>query len=71
MNESIDQKICEDMQKITEYLRNQKLILNFKKTNFIIFHSIQVKTNDPSELHIKRDVRNRQTFEEYKITRVK
>lgn len=48
--EPVERKICEDMEKIIQYLCNQKLKLNVSKTNYMICTSQQVKTEDVSEI---------------------
>jgi len=51
--EQIESKICNDMKLIINYFCRQSLILNQSKTNFIIFHSSNLKVNDPDEILIE------------------
>ena len=51
-NENIRDTINHDMMLIMEFLEKQKMYLNIDKTNFIIFHSYQMKLSDPNEIII-------------------
>jgi hypothetical protein len=53
MKENIEVKVCKDMKKIIEYLSSKKLMMNEKKTNFMIIHSAAMKVEDSREIKIE------------------
>ena len=53
MNEDVEGKICNDMRRIINYFNAKKLILNEKKTSFMIIHSAATKVENIKEILIK------------------
>ena len=56
-SENINDKVSHDMKLILEFLEQQIMFLNIEKTNFIIFHSHQMKLSDPNEILINNEIR--------------
>ena len=53
INESVEPKICDDMKQIINFLNAKKLILNVKKTKFMIIHSSATKADEIQNIDIK------------------
>ena len=70
MKENVEEKICNDMRKIISYLNTKKLMMNEKKTNFMILHSSAMKVEDLKEITIEVAEGDDERNEKYNIKRV-
>jgi hypothetical protein len=71
-NENVEEKICNDMKRIINYLNAKKLVLNIKKTKFMIVHSATTKVEDTQEICVKSSAEDEfKIIEEFRIERVK
>lgn len=50
--ETVTQKITNDMKAIMGFLEHQKMLINSKKTNFMIFHSPYIKCEQPDVIQL-------------------
>jgi hypothetical protein len=71
-DEDAETAICKDMRKIINYLNAKKLILNVKKTKFMMIKSAAMKKDNIESIVVKSSENDEIKIEgEYKIERVK